>query len=116
MSEGEKAPINTGKTTAAVVLLAIVLALLLYYFNQNIIAVICLPILVFGFYEVASSYARSSTPDRYGTSQAGAAIFWGFLAIAIGFGGIVYAYAHSAILAAVAFLLIMVVFIFVKKK
>ena len=117
MSEGGDR--NWGAITAAVVLIAVVIGLLYYYFTGLWLPAIGLPILVFGVYELLSAFLRSSEPDRYGTSDSGAATLYGFILIAVGGGIIVYQYADNLIFTAVFAIAIVVLYLItiaVRKK
>ena len=115
MSDNENAPKRSGNTTAIVVLLAIVIGLLLYYAMPSIVVAICVPIMIIGVYEIAVSFTRNSNPDRFGTSDSTAALFWGFLFLAIGGAGMIHSLTGNIIFAIVFFLIIMIFFFLAKK-
>ena len=115
MSDNENAPKKRGNFTAIVVLLAIVVGLLIYYAMPSIVVAICVPILIIGAYEIASSFSRSTQADRFGTSDSGAALFWGFLFVAIGGAGIIHSQTGNIIFA-VVFFLVMLIFYFLAKR
>ncbi len=102
---------NWGLIGGAVLLIAIIVGLLYYYFTSLWIPAIGLPILIFGIYEIITSFVRSSEKDMYGTSDSGAATIWGFLFIAIGGGLIVFQYANNIIFPIVYVLAILVLLI-----
>ncbi len=111
MAEEKTRNVNMGAVTGAVVLLAIVIGLLYYYFTKDWIPAIGIPLLIIGIYEILSSFFRSSVNDRYGTNEAGAAVLWGFLAIAIGGAIIIYQYADSIIIPVAFAIIVLVLYI-----
>ena len=117
MSEGGNR--NWGTITAAVVLLAVVVGLLYFYFTGLWLPAIGLPILIVGVYMLFSAFLRSSEPDRYGTSDSGAATLYGFILIAIGGAIVVYQYAENLIFTAAFAIVIVVLYLItaaVRKK
>jgi len=105
---------NWGAMTGAAILLAIAAGLIYYYLTNEILGTIGLPILVFGVYELLSSFLRSSKHDMYGTSESEAATLFGFLFIAAGGAIIVYRYADSIIIPIVFAIIIIVLYLVVR--
>ena len=109
MSEGSNR--KWGTITAAVVLSAVVIGLLYFYFTGLWLPAIGLPILVIGVYMLLSSFLRSSEPDRYGTSDSGAATLFGFIMITIGGAIVAYQYADNIIIPIVFAIVIIVLYL-----
>jgi hypothetical protein len=113
MSEEKTSNRNIGTLTGIVFLIAIAVGLLIYYYMSNWILAIGCPLAILGVYEIASSFARTSEVDRWGTSEASAAVTLGFIALAIGAAFIAYNYSDSIIVPIIVAILIVAIYLVV---
>ncbi|MBQ7621275.1 MAG: hypothetical protein IJV02_02545 [Candidatus Methanomethylophilaceae archaeon] len=88
---------NWGAITGAMLLLSIAAGLICFYVDGSWLMAIGLPIVIFGTFELLSSFFRNSEEDRWGTSESGAAVFFGFTLLAIGGAILVYHFANDII-------------------
>lgn len=114
MGEETKKNTNWGTISGIVFLLAIAIGLVYYYVTSLWIPAIGIPLLIIGVYEVLSAFFRSSEKDRWGTSESGAAVLWGFVLIAAGGAIMVYQYADSIIIPIVFVIIVMVLYLFAR--
>ena len=105
MESGDKGNLNIGALSMMVILIALAAGLIVYFFTKDIILTICVPLIVIGLYELISSLIRNHENDQFGTNEAGAAVFWGFIIVTLGGMGVVYKYTNSLIITAVFALL-----------
>ncbi len=119
MSEESKKGLN-GKVTAIAGLIALAVMLIFGYYTGNWISGFGLFLLIFGVYEVASTFRRSDRVDQWGTSESGAAALWGFLFIAVGGALVLFQYSDNmlyAVLFCIGMIVLYLVYsIFSKKK
>ena len=111
MTDGDNPGRSIASFTPVVVLLIIAACILIAYFTANYLGAICLGVLGIGIYLTLSSLARSKQPDRWGTSDAGAALLWGFFFMSIGAGGMVYAFTHNIVFAIVTFIVMLALYL-----
>lgn len=105
---------NVNGLTGVIILLCIAVGLLLFFTTGNIIKSICIPVVIFGVYEILSSLIRNNQIDQFGTSESGAALFWGFVFVIIGGAGLVFVYADNLIFVAIFIVLIAAVYLVVR--
>ena len=114
MSDNVKTNEDWGKITAIAILLSLIVGLLIFYFLGSIALSIASPVLLFGLFELGSSFLKSREPDQFGTSESFAATFWGFVFIAVGIALLMFLYTGNLIFTAVVVLLIMVVYLIMR--
>jgi len=109
-----------GKVSAIAILIAFAVMLIFGYYTGNWLSGFGLFMLIFGVYEVASTFMRSDQVDQWGTSESGAAALWGFLFIAVGGALVLFQYSNNilfAILFCIGIVVLYLVYsIFSKKK
>ena len=88
---------NWGAITGAAVLLSIAAGLITFYMDGSWLLAIAVPIVIFGTFELLSSFFRNDEADRWGTSDSGAAVFYGFTLLAIGGAMLVFHLANNNI-------------------
>jgi hypothetical protein len=113
MSDETKEFKSWGSVSAVAILLAIAVGLIYYYVTKDWLVAIGLPILILGVYETISSLFRSTQKDRYGTSESGAAVLLGFMAMSIGGAIVIFKFADSIIIPIVFIILIMALYVVV---
>ena len=102
---------NWGAITGAVVLIAVAVGLIFFYFKGLWIPAIGLPILIFGAYELLTSFLRSNEADRWGTSDSGAAFLFGMIMIAVGGALVIYQYVDNIIFPIVYAIALIVIYL-----
>ena len=115
MSEEEAKISKGGAYGSVMVIIGIIIGLLMFYYDMGFIPVICVPLIFIGVYLIISSFGRSQVEDVQGTSEAGAALLWGFVMIAVGGAGLVYLFSDSLIIPIVFALVMLICYIVVKK-
>ena len=116
MSEETETSNKKGSFILIVVLCAIILGLLMYYFQVNWIVDLCVPLVLIGLFEIGASFNRATEKDQFGTSESGAAMFWGFTFLAIGGAGIVFALTGEWVFVIIFALVMGVIYLLVKKR
>ena len=101
MASGSKGSLNIGALTWMVMLIAAAIGLAIYFYTKDIIVTVSVPLLIMGAYELISSLIRNRENDQFGTNEAGAAVFWGFIILTLGGAGVVWWYTGSIIIVAI---------------
>lgn len=88
---------NWGPITGAVFLLSVAAGLICFYADGSWLLAVGVPITALGGYELLSSFFRNSEADRWGTSDSGAAVLFGFFLLAIGGAILFYRFSDNII-------------------
>jgi len=105
---------NWGAINGAAALLSIAAGLIYFYMEGDWLPAIGIPITIFGAYELISSFVRNREEDRWGTSDSGAAAFFGFTFIAIGGAVLIYHFMDSIVIALVFAVVLGAVYLLLK--
>ena len=101
MASESNGSLNIHALTWMMLFISVAIGLAVYYFTKEIMPTISAPILLFGIYELLSSVLRTKERNMFGTSEAGASIFWGFVITTIGGAGFAWYFSHSFIVVAI---------------
>ena len=115
MAEADGQSKKTASLAGVVVIIGLIIGLLLYYYGYGVITAVGVIITVIGIYGLISSFYRSDVPDSFGTSSSYAALSFGFLFLAIGCAVLVYGFTCNFIIAIVAFLVILVIYLLARR-
>lgn len=105
---------NWGAITGAAALLSIAAGLITFYMDGSWLLAIGVPIVIFGTFELLSSFFRNDEADRWGTSDSGAAVFFGFTFLAIGGAILVFHFANDIIFPIVYAIVLAAIYLLLK--
>ena len=105
MAENGSRNLDVSALTWMVLLISIAAGLVAFFYTKDFILLICIPLVIFGVYEMFSSIVKNHQNDQFGTNESSVAVFWGFVIVTIGGAGLVFKYTGSLIITLVFALL-----------
>ena len=92
MSEGNT---NWGAINGAALLLSIAAGVICFYIDGSWLLAVGVPVTAFGAFIILSSFFRSTEQDRWGSSDYGAMVLFGFLFLTVGGALLVFNYSDN---------------------